>query len=175
MKMDFQKVDIYDLEPNKNRLVTVDSRMKGEFHEPQDPLAYHPGRIMLLDGWIQSTLLHDAAYHEALVHPALFAHGDPKRVVIIGGGEGATLREVLKHNTVKEAVLIANDEKVVKLSMRYIPEWSDCSDIEGSASSWCSNDPRASMYYEDALVWFIDRLKDKDNAQTMDILIIDTL
>jgi spermidine synthase len=49
-------------------------------------------------------------YHEALVHPALFSHSNPKRVAIIGGGEGATLREVLKHNTVSEAIMIEIDE-----------------------------------------------------------------
>lgn len=134
-----------------------------------------PDRIVLQDGWIRSTLLHEAAQYEALVHPALIAHADPKRVAIISGSKGATLREVLKHHTVEEVIVIAgDDEMAVKVSKEYIPEWSDCSDIEGSAS-WCFNDTRASVYYEDTLAWFLGRLKDKDIAPPLDILIVDVL
>ncbi len=120
--------------------------------------------------------MHDeAAYHEALVHPAMFAHEAPKRVAIIGGGEGATLREVLKHNTVEEAIMIEIDEKMVNVSRQYIPEWSDCSDLEGSAN-WCVDDPRSTMYYEDALAWFMNRYSNGNStAEPIDVIIVDAL
>jgi len=153
----------------------MNSLFRRGLHEPRNPLVFRPDRIVMLDGWIQSTLFHEAAYHEALVHPALFAHANPKRVAIIGGGEGATLREVLKHNTVEEAVMIEIDEMMVNVSRQYIPEWSDCSDLIGR-SSWCVKDSRASVYYEDALAWFTDRYSgDNKSTDPMDVIIMDDL
>lgn len=128
----------------------------------------------MLDGWIQSSLQDEAAYHEALVHPALFAHSNPKRVAIIGGGEAATLREVLKHNTVEEAVMIEIDEKMVNVSREHLPEWSNCTDF---GATWCVEDPRSKMYYEDALAWFMDRYSHDKEAkeELLDIVIMDAL
>lgn len=144
-------------------------------YESRHQLLFCPDRMLFLDGWLQSSLLYEAAYHEALVHPALFAHQNPKRVAIVGGGEGATLREVLKHNTIKEAIMIEIDEMMVNVSRDHIPEWSDCSDLVGSAP-WCINDPRATEYYEDALGWFMDRYShDKKADKLFDIIILDAL
>jgi spermidine synthase len=58
---------------------------------------YNPDKLLYLDGVLQSTYYGDAAYHEALVHPTMTSHPNPRQGAIIGGGEGATLREVLKH------------------------------------------------------------------------------
>lgn len=71
---------------------------------------------------MQSVSSGDGAYHEALVHPAMFARENPKRVAIIGGGEGATLREVLKHNTIERASMIEIDKQVVTVSRAYLPQ-----------------------------------------------------
>ena len=143
--------------------------------QSSDALAAHrPQRMVFLDGWVQSTLFHEAAYHEALVHPAMFSHPKPKKVAIIGGGEGATLREVLKHNTVKEAIMIEIDETMVNASREFLPEWSDCSDLVGS-SDWCRDDPRARMYYEDAYAWFINRYAQDLNKESLDVIIMDAL
>ncbi len=81
------------------------------------------GKALILDDLIQSTELDEYIYHEALVHPAMTLHPSPKRVLILGGGEGATLREVLKHNTVEKAVMVDIDEVVVEVSKKYLPEW----------------------------------------------------
>jgi spermidine synthase len=86
----------------------------------------------------------------------MFAHKNPKRVAIVGGGEGATLREVLKHNTVEKVVMIDIDEQMVQLSRAFLPFWSDCSTIINSTSS-CFSDPRVETYYEDAFQWFTDK------------------
>jgi spermidine synthase len=165
----------------KNKKQSLDSYKEwllsqGDSHNKSrdDPL-FRPDRKILLDGWIQSTLYNEASYHEALVHPAMFAHANPKRVAIVGGGEGASLREVLKHSTVKEAIMIEIDEMMVNVSRDYIPEWSDCSDLVGS-TPWCVDDPRASMYYQDALAWFMDRYGHGDKSEeTIDIIVMDAL
>ena len=125
---------------------------------------------------MQSTSKGERAYHESLVHPAMLAHPNPNRVAIIGGGEGATLREVLKHNTIKEAIMIEIDKEMVSVSHQHLRDWSDCSDLVGS-SKWCGDDPRAKIFYEDALAWFIDRYYDKNNITDdyLDIIIMDAL
>ncbi|MCP2604530.1 polyamine aminopropyltransferase [Candidatus Aminicenantes bacterium AH-873-B07] len=83
------------------------------------------GKSLFLDDKIQSAEVDEFVYHEALVHPAMMAHPNPKKILIIGGGEGATLREVLKHNTVKKATMVDIDEELVKLCAKHMPEWSN--------------------------------------------------
>ena len=131
------------------------SQIKDGSYESLHPELFAPDRIVFLDGVLQSRLSGDAPYHEALVHPSMFAHRNPKRVAIIGGVEGATLREVLKHKTVETVVMIEIDKKMVNLSREYLPFWSDCSMLASSAAS-CFDDSRVEMYYEDAFKWFID-------------------
>jgi spermidine synthase len=82
------------------------------------------GRALFLDGKIQSAESDEFIYHEALVHPALVCHPYPRRVLIAGGGEGATLREVLRHITVEEAVMVDLDAEVVAAAKRYLGKWS---------------------------------------------------
>ncbi|MFB0559247.1 MAG: polyamine aminopropyltransferase, partial [Dehalococcoidales bacterium] len=82
------------------------------------------GRCLVLDGKIQSSEGDEFIYHEALVQPAMITHPRPERVFIAGGGEGATLREVLSHNTVKRAVMVDIDEQVVALCQKFLPDYS---------------------------------------------------
>ena len=71
--------------------------------------------------------------------------------------------------------MIEIDEMMVNVSRQHIPEWSDCSDLVDSAP-WCLDDDRATVYFEDALVWFLDRYLDGDNEHPkMDVLIMDAL
>ena len=81
------------------------------------------GTSLVLDGKTQSTEADEFIYHEALVHPALLAHPSPERVFIAGGGEGATLREVLAHKTVTSAVMVDLDAEVVQLCQERLPQW----------------------------------------------------
>ena len=146
-------------------------------YESRNPQFFEADRIVFLDGVLQSQRSGDAAYHEALVHPAMFAHDNPKRVAIIGGGEGATLREVLKHNTIEKVVMIEIDEMMVKISREYLPEWNDCSNIEGSSET-CFDDPRTEMHYVDAFAWFTDRFINEESnvdEEPFDVIIIDAL
>jgi len=82
------------------------------------------GRALLLDNELQSAESDEFIYHEALVHPALCLHGAPRSVLILGGGEGATLREVLRHRTVLRVVMVDIDGMVIQACRDHLPEWS---------------------------------------------------
>jgi spermidine synthase len=82
------------------------------------------GLCLVLDGKVQSSLVDEFIYHEALVHPAMVTHPRPENVLVIGGGEGGTIREVLKHNTVKNVVMVDIDEEVIKVSKIFMPQLS---------------------------------------------------
>ena len=81
------------------------------------------GKSLILDGKVQSSVSDEHWYHEALVHPPLLSHPCPRRVLIIGGGEGATLRETLRHRCVEEAVMVDIDRELVETARRLLPEW----------------------------------------------------
>ncbi|HEY8313928.1 MAG TPA: fused MFS/spermidine synthase [Candidatus Baltobacteraceae bacterium] len=83
------------------------------------------GKMLILDGDTQSSQNDEKIYHESLVHPALAGAADRSDVLILGGGEGATLREALRHPDVKRVTMVDIDGQVVELSKRYLPEWSD--------------------------------------------------
>jgi len=82
------------------------------------------GKALLLDSELQSAESDEFIYHEALVHPALCLHGAPRKVLILGGGEGATLREVLRHKSVERIVMVEIDDMVIQACRQYLPEWS---------------------------------------------------
>lgn len=82
------------------------------------------GRVMSLDGVIQTTERDEFIYHEMLAHVPLFAHGAAKDVLIIGGGDGGLLREVLKHPEVERVVQVEIDRAVIDLCVQYFPNHS---------------------------------------------------
>ena len=174
----FQRIDIYDVIPQSGDIDTYEhSFAKDKSSLAKDPPLVTPNRLVFLDGVLQSTRHGIEPYHEALVHPAMFAHPGPKRVAIIGGGEGATLHEVLKHNTVDTVKMVEIDELMVMTSKEYLPDWNTCTDLLGSAE-WCGDDERADMIYGDAFAWFNDRFSDKMKKfeeEPFDVLIMDAL
>jgi len=115
------------------------------------------GLCLVLDGKIQSSEADEFIYHEALVHPAMITHPEPETVFIAGGGEGATLREVLSHNTVKRAVMVDIDEEVIALARKYLPDHN-----RGAFS-----DARTELYHLDARE-YLEKSSDK-----FDVIIID--
>jgi spermidine synthase len=98
------------------------------------------GKMLIIDGDVQSSVKDEYIYHEALVHPAMLLHPNPKKVFIFGGGEGATLREVLKHRSLKKAIMIDIDEKEIALNKQFLTEWH-----KGSFDN-----PKASVLNTDA-------------------------
>ena len=97
------------------------------------------GKMLIIDDQPQSAEEDEYIYHEALVHPAMMTHPDPRRVLIIGGGEGATLREVLRYRAVEQAVLVDIDRELVELCKKWLPEWH-----QGSFYN-----PRAELVFAD--------------------------
>lgn len=115
------------------------------------------GICLILDGKIQSSEADEFIYHEALVHPAMLTHPRPERVLIAGGGEGATLREVLAHRTVKKAVMVDIDREVVSLCRRFLPSWHQNS----------FDDPRTELHFADARKYL------EKSSDQFDVIIID--
>ncbi|MDP9016904.1 MAG: spermidine synthase, partial [Candidatus Eremiobacteraeota bacterium] len=83
------------------------------------------GKMLILDGDTQSSQADEKIYHESLVHPALAGALDRSEILILGGGEGATLREALRCPQVKRVTMVDIDGQVVELSKKYLAEWSD--------------------------------------------------
>ncbi len=82
------------------------------------------GRLLLLDSAIMLTEKDEFTYHEMLVHVPLFTHPSPQRVLVIGGGDGGTLREVTRHPQVKEVTHVEIDEEVIRVSKEFFPQLS---------------------------------------------------
>jgi spermidine synthase len=99
------------------------------------------GKCLVLDGRIQSSQADEFIYHEALVHPGLLAvEGLPQSALVIGGGEGATIREILRYPSIQRAVMVDIDAEVVEICRRHLPEMH-----QGAF-----DDPRTVLVHEDA-------------------------
>lgn len=98
------------------------------------------GKMLVLDGDTQSAALDEFIYHEALVHPACAHAGEPKRALILGGGEGASLRELLRVPSMAEVTMVDIDGEVVDACRKHLPEWS----------AGAFEDPRAELIIGDA-------------------------
>lgn len=109
------------------------------------------GRMLVLDNVIQTTEKDEYIYHESLIHVPMFTHPNPEEVLIIGGGDGGGLREVLRHSTVKRATLVDIDGDVIEASKQYLPGWN------------CSfSDSRANVVVGDGLEYVKNRKSDYD-------------
>jgi spermidine synthase len=118
------------------------------------------GRCLILDGKIQSSEWDEFIYHEALVHPPMIAHPHPERVFIAGGGEGATLREVLAHSSVKRVVMVDIDEEVIDICRRFLPSWH-----QGSFE-----DSRLELRFVDAKKYLEECV---DKGEKFDVVVLD--
>ncbi len=115
------------------------------------------GRVLALDGIVQTTEADEFFYHEALVHTPLFAHGRVRRVLIIGGGDGGALEEVLKHPGIESVTLVELDQLVIDLAKRYLTK------ICGRAFE----DPRLKLVIGDG-VGFVADCRDSFDAILID-------
>lgn len=80
------------------------------------------GNMLILDGMVMTTKKDEFVYHEMVAHVPLFTHPNPENVLVVGGGDGGVIREVLKHPSVKKATLVEIDGKVIEYSKKYLPE-----------------------------------------------------
>ncbi len=117
---------------------------------------YEFGRMLVLYGSIMTTEKDEFFYHEMISHVPLFAHPNPKNVLIIGGGDGGTLREVVRHKEIERAVMVEIDELVVEKCKEYLPSIAAGFD-----------DPRAEVIFQDGLK-FLDETNEK-----FDVIIVD--
>lgn len=118
------------------------------------------GKTLVLDGRIQSSERDEFIYHEALVHPGMLAVAHPPAsALVIGGGEGATLREILRYPSVRRAVMVDIDDEVVALCRRYLPEMH-----QGAFE-----DPRTELRHEDARA-FLERTGERFDFIVSDLV-----
>ncbi|MGB9708952.1 MAG: polyamine aminopropyltransferase [Infirmifilum sp.] len=116
------------------------------------------GKVLFLDGYAQSSEYDEFIYHESLVHPAMITHPTPRKVLIVGGGEGATLREVLKHDTVEHVVMVDIDQELVELAKKYLPEWH----------KGAFDDPRVELLFMDGKE-YIEKTREKFDVVILDL------
>ena len=118
------------------------------------------GKTLVLDGRMQSSQADEFIYHEALVHPGLLAvGGPPETALVIGGGEGATLREILKYPSIRRAVMVDIDAEVVELCRRHLPEMH----------RGAFDDPRTAVRHEDAR-GYLERTSDRFDLIISDLV-----
>ncbi len=116
------------------------------------------GRVMAMDGIVQLTEKDEFIYHEMLAHVPLLAHPDPKSLLIIGGGDGGLLREVLRHEYLEKIIQVEIDSAVIELSKKYFP----------SVSKGAFDHPRAKVVIQDAAKYV------KESEETFDVIICDS-
>jgi spermidine synthase len=119
---------------------------KTEYQEYQICEIPRFGKTLFLDYNIQTSLLDEHVFHECMSQPAMTLHPNPRKVAVCGGGEGATLREALKHSTVEEAVMIDIDRELVDMVKVHMPEWH-----QGAFE-----DPRTTLLHMDARKYLED-------------------
>lgn len=118
---------------------------------------YSFGRMLVLDGIVQTTIKDEYVYHEMITHIPLFTHPNPEKVLVVGGGDGGTIREVLKHPSVKKAVLCEIDGVVIEECMKHLKEIS------------CSlDDPRCEIFVGDGIKYV------HEHKNEFDIIIVDS-
>ncbi len=115
------------------------------------------GRFLTLDGYMMLTEKDEFIYHEMIVHVPLCVHPHPENVLVIGGGDGGTVRELLRYDTVRRVDLVEIDEDVVEVCRKYLPQ-----------TAGCLGDERVSIHYEDGLK-FVRHYED-----AYDLIIVDS-
>lgn len=140
----------------KNILV----RTKSRYQQIDVVETYNSGKLLILNSEPQSAEVDEFIYHESLVHPAMIACKSPENVLIIGGGEGATLREVIKYKTVKKIVMVDIDPDLHKIAKEYLKEWHQNS----------FDDPRVTLIFDDVKNYINKAL---ENNEKFDVIISD--
>jgi hypothetical protein len=168
------RIDVYDvLRPTYQTYESYQRSLRNDnSYESQYKEIFQPDRILFVDGVLQSRRSAEIPYHEALVHPGMFAHDDPKRILLLGCGGGAALREVLKHKTVEKVVMVEEEKELVSITRELFPEYSDCSSIQGVKDKDCFNDPRVHLIFSDLFDWAFQQ-NTADSTNVFDVIILD--
>lgn len=151
---------IEDLSPTLQRCIKLRGKIysgSSEYQRIEVVDTYDYGRALILDGTIQATELDTFIYHEVLAHPPLLMQDDPADVLVIGGGDGGILVELLKHRSVKRVVVAEIDEAVVDVCREHLRDI--CKD------AW--DDPRTELHIADAREFI------EESRETFDAIVLD--
>ena len=152
-----EKLEIKNGRALKVRITKSLEKIKSEFQEIEVVESESFGKILLIDGVIMLTEADEFCYHEMIAHVPLCVHPKAQKVLVIGGGDGGTVREILKHDSINEVDVCEIDEKVIEISKRHFPYLANN-----------FNDPKVKIYCEDGNK-FIKAHKDE-----YDIIIVDS-
>ncbi|MDW7975849.1 MAG: polyamine aminopropyltransferase [Leptospiraceae bacterium] len=135
-----------------------------KLHEEQSPFqqiaVYETtgfGRMLTLDDVIMCTEKDEFGYHEMIAHVPMFAHKEPRNVLVIGGGDGGTVREIVKHKVLEKVIMCEIDQKVVEVSKKYLPTMSH--QLEH---------PKVKLVFEDGFEWV------KKHKNEYNVIIVDS-
>ncbi|NNE37091.1 MAG: polyamine aminopropyltransferase [Gammaproteobacteria bacterium] len=157
MKNQFEET-LYDAH---GQIFSVEDIYFEDKSEHQHIIIFHNskfGRVMALDGIVQTTEKDEFFYHEMLTHVPIYAHGAAENILIIGGGDGGMLRETLRHSTVKTVTMVEIDQSVINMCIKYLPRHS-----QGAF-----DDPRLNLVIADG-ARFVTETSDK-----YDVIIVDS-
>eukprot|EP01083_Nonionella_stella_P025492 70172_1 len=148
--------------PGQAMSLEIDSVLFKERSKYQDVLVFKSktfGNVLVLDGVIQLTERDECAYHEMMTHIAMFSHEAPQKILVIGGGDGGIVREILRHKSVSEVVVCEIDDVVIDCGKKFFPT---------VATGW--DDPRVQVYSGDA----VEYVKRDDCRGKFDVIICDS-
>jgi spermidine synthase len=132
-------------------------RKKTQFQDLSIVDTYAFGRMLILDGIVQTSINDEYVYHEMITHIPLNTHPNPKKVLVVGGGDGGAIREILKHPSVEKAVLCEIDEDVITECKKYLPE-----------ISYALDDARCEIFVGDGIKYV------HQHKNEFDVIIVDS-
>jgi spermidine synthase len=160
---DFFTRNVWFTDKDENQALSL--RFTGEvFHDVQSPFqrvriieSYKYGKMLALDDMVMTTIEDEFHYHEMISHPAIFTHGNAKNILVIGGGDGGTVREILRHEDVQNVTMVEIDGEVIEACKKHLPQ---------IASAF--GNPKLNLIVDDGIAFI-------KNAQvnTYDIIIVD--
>ncbi len=150
---------------DKDEFQALSLRFTGEvFYDVQSPYqrvrileSYKYGKMLALDDMVMTTIEDEFHYHEMISHPSMFLHGNAKNILVIGGGDGGTVREILRHSNVEKVTMVEIDGEVIKACKEHLPQ---------IAASF--DDPKLELIVDDGIA-FIKNAK----PDTYDIILVD--
>ena len=150
---------------DKDDMQALSLRFTGEvFYDVQSPFqrvriieSYKYGKMLALDDMVMTTIQDEFHYHEMISHPAMFTHGNAKNILVIGGGDGGSIREILRHEGVEKVTMVEIDGEVIKACKEFLPEIANSFDH-----------PKLELLVDDGIE-FIKNAK----PESYDIIIVD--
>ena len=160
---DFYTRNVWFTDKDEDQALSL--RFTGEvFHDVQSPFqrvrileSYKYGKMLALDDMVMTTINDEFHYHEMISHPAMFTHPNPKNVLVIGGGDGGTVREILRHDGVEKVTMVEIDGEVIEACKKHLPE---------IAASF--DNPKLELKIDDGIA-FVKNAP----AESFDIIIVD--